>query len=120
LAGAWYHRPEAALTGNIEISNNVGTTGGHNNDYEKSGLPGWDVGVGCVFLGTGSTGNLIDEAGDFVPGTGGASKQVVDYGTNNRVIGHPANNVSDPGIGQRMKDLRALFAQMDVLQEDEQ
>ena len=50
--------------------------------------------------------NLIFESGGFPVGTGGASFQVNDLGTNNRVIGHPACYLTDPGIGQLIQEAR--------------
>jgi hypothetical protein len=86
------------------------------NDYRLTGLPGWDDGAGCILLGFdwsyGSypyndvSNNLIFESGGFPVGTGGASFQVNDLGSNNRVIGLPACNVTNPGIGQDIQEAR--------------
>jgi hypothetical protein len=86
------------------------------NDYRLTGLPGWDDGAGCIILGFdwsfGSfpfndvSNNLIFESGGFPKGTGGAKFQVDDLGFNNRVIGHPAVGITNPGIGQTIKEAR--------------
>lgn len=74
------------------------------NDYTNVGSPGW----ACVTL-SGSHSNLVSESGWFPPGTGGAKTNVVEYVDfgSNRIIGHPANHVSDPGIGQQLQQIAA-------------
>ena len=85
------------------------------NNYRMTGLPGWDEGAGVFIIGYdwGWPGalnevrdNLIFESGGFPVGTGGAKFQVNDLGINNRVIGHPAVGLTNPGIGQTMKEAR--------------
>jgi len=89
------------------------------NDYRKSGVTGWGdpwwTDYGCVMLYFGSNDNLVSESGDFMPGTGGAMSHVFDLGTNNRVVGHPANHVSDPGIGQGLQEIKDEIAAKEQL-----
>lgn len=91
------------------------------NSYRDSGMPGWEAdgsgGPGCVLLGgrlnefwAGAVNNLVKENGGFPHGTN-ATKQVLDLGMNNRVVGHPANKVLDPGIGQRIQELNQAMEQ---------
>lgn len=91
------------------------------NDYRDSGMPGWEAdgsgGPGCVLLGgrlndfwAGAVNNLVKENGRFPRGTN-AKAQVLDLGSNNRVVGHPANKVLDPGIGQRIQELNQAMEQ---------
>ncbi|RKX31589.1 MAG: hypothetical protein DRP71_13225 [Verrucomicrobia bacterium] len=85
------------------------------NDYRDSGVAGWNSdgsgGPGCVLLAPLSdkwpppVNNLVKENGGFPRGTN-AKTQVLDLGVNNRVVGHPANHVLAPGIGQRIQELR--------------
>jgi len=77
------------------------------NDYTQVISVGW----GCVDLWQ-SNDNYVFESGNFPPGTGGAKTNVSDFGTNNRVVGHPAGHVSDPGIGQQ---LQQVAAEMDAM-----
>jgi hypothetical protein len=86
------------------------------NDYRLTGLPGWDYGAGCILMGFdwsyGSypvndvSNNLIFESGGFPEDTGGAKFHVNDLGFNNRVIGHPAVGITNPGIGQDIQEAR--------------
>ncbi|MHC4581170.1 MAG: NosD domain-containing protein, partial [Planctomycetota bacterium] len=80
------------------------------NDYTQVG----STGFGCVALWA-SNDNYVFESGNFPPGTGGATNNILDYGTNNRVVGHPANHVSDPGIGQQ---LQQISAELDAMEEE--
>lgn len=103
-----------------------------NNDYRKTGAPGWatDSGAwpldGCILIGSEAdmwgwgTGagtevkdNLIAETGRFPVGTGGPKNQVYEFNLstpalcyNNRIVGLPANHIMDPGIGQKIKQAR--------------
>jgi hypothetical protein len=94
-----------------------------NNDYRGTGLQGWDEGLGCILIlsdidwplwsgvSTEVKNNFIKETGRFPRGTGGPSKQILEFigenglVYNNRIIGHPANKFSS-GIGQKIKELR--------------
>jgi hypothetical protein len=74
------------------------------NDLTQSGLPGWDKGVGCIYLDNKTESNLIYEVGYF-PAATNAKRQVNDNGLANRIVGVRAdevthNNVS-PGIGKK-------------------
>lgn len=80
------------------------------NDYVNIGSPGW---AGCVLL-LWSNDNLVFESGNF-PRDTDAMMQVLDYGTNNRVVGHPADHVSDPGIGQ---EIQQVAAELDAMEEE--
>jgi parallel beta-helix repeat protein len=72
------------------------------NNYRGTGLPGWDIGTGCILLqsfadvggyGTEVRYNLIAETGGFPRWTGGAGNQVFEYKTasglvhDNRIVG---------------------------------
>ena len=60
------------------------------NDFTMSGILGKKYGDQvCVLLSDTSRDDFIFESGMFPPGTGGAIFQVIDLGTNNRVVGHP-------------------------------
>lgn len=90
------------------------------NDYRQyNNVPGWTEadpdGPGCVLLTEGTENNLVFESGHFPRGTN-AKSQVMDLGSNNRVVGHDADNVISPGIGQRLK---AIQAQIDALPSEE-
>jgi parallel beta-helix repeat protein len=90
------------------------------NDYRQyNNVPGWTEadpdGPGCVLLTEGTENNLVFESGHFPRGTN-AKSQVMDLGSNNRVVGHAADNVISPGIGQRLK---AIQAQIDALPSEE-
>ena len=93
------------------------------NDYRNAEVPGWNTGLGCIMLGENFNPNpafplrkvrdcFIFEEGRFPKGTGGASKQILNLlppggvSENNRIVGHPANYIVDPGIGQIMKEAR--------------
>jgi len=105
------------------------------NDYRNTGLPGWEYGIGCIQIGLnwnpdGITPRkvrdcLIKEEGRFPEGSGGARKHImnlvppVGVSENNRIVGYPAYNVFDPGIGQRMKEAREeLIEQLQALAEE--
>ena len=75
------------------------------NDYKEI------VSGNCVTLWN-SDDNMVFESGNFPLGTD-AMMQVLDFGTNNRVIGHPADHVSDPGIGQEIQQVAAELAAME-------
>lgn len=103
-----------------------------NNDYRKTGAPGWvaESGAwplnGCVLIeseadawawGTGAGAevkdNLISETGRFPVGTGGPKNQVYEFNLStpplcyeNRIVGLPANHVMKPGVGQKIKQAR--------------
>jgi len=100
------------------------------NDYRGTGCSGWSQDNGCIFLASDgdvvwNTGegaevrnNLVSEIGRFPQGTGGPRNQVLEIkiGPNplvhdNRIVGLPANFISDPGIGQRLKNARLHFAE---------
>lgn len=90
------------------------------NDYRQyNNVPGWTEadpdGPGCVLLTVGTQNNFVCESGHFPRGTD-AKSQVMDLGVNNRVVGHDADNVISPGIGQR---LRKIQAQIDALPAEE-
>jgi hypothetical protein len=106
------------------------------NDYRNTDVPGWETGLGCIMIGENFNPNpafplrkvrdcLIFEEGRFPEGTGGASKQILDLlppdgvSENNRIVGHPACYILDPGIGQTMKEVREeLMMLMEELEED--
>lgn len=103
-----------------------------NNDYRKTGAPGWvaESGAwplnGCVLIeseadmwawGTGVGAevkdNLISETGRFPVGTGGPKNQVYEFNLStpalcydNRIVGLPASHIMNPGIGQKIKQAR--------------
>jgi hypothetical protein len=100
------------------------------NDYRGTACPGWSQDNGGILLasdadvhwnqgqGTEVRNNLVSETGMFPQGTGGPSNQVLEIkiGPNplvhdNRIVGLPANFISDPGIGQRLKNARLHFAE---------
>jgi len=97
-----------------------------NNDYTHTGCQGWrnlDTGNFNILVDTnvnwGGPGcevrnNYINETASL--GLGGAREQIyVGPGNlvyNNRIVGLPANNVLDPGIGQRIKDARSQMLQL--------
>jgi len=90
------------------------------NDYRRySAVPGWSEanpdGPGCVLLTVGTQNNFVFESGHFPQDTD-AKLQVMDLGINNRVVGHDADNVISPGIGQRLKEIQA---QIDALPAEE-
>jgi parallel beta-helix repeat protein len=90
------------------------------NDYRQyNNVPGWTEanpdGPGCVLLTKGTENNFVFESGHFPYGTD-AKSQVMDLGTNNRVVGHDADHVISPGIGQRLKQIQA---EIDALPEEE-
>ncbi len=108
-------RPAASVpmpypTGNCVLSKN---------DYRLTELPGWsETSNGCVVLqsyadlgglGNEVKGNLVFETGTFPVGTGGPKEQVFEFKTatglvhDNRIVGYPASDVTNPGIGQRLK-----------------
>ena len=91
------------------------------NDYwQYNNVPGWTEanpdGPGCVLLTEGTENNFVFESGHFPHGTD-AKSQVMDLGTNNRVVGHDADHVISPGIGQRLKE---IMAEIDALTEEEE
>jgi hypothetical protein len=91
-----------------------------NNDYRQSTLPGWTYDAngdvltfGCIWLDSESSNNSVFESGNFPPGTGGTKKQVANQGTDNRVVGHRANEIAhleqdNPGIGQKLQELSGV------------
>ena len=100
------------------------------NEYRGTGCSGWSQDNGCILLasdvdlgwntgeGTEVRNNLVSEIGRFPQGTGGPSNQVLEIkiGPNplvhdNRIVGLPANFISDPSIGQRLKNARLHFAE---------
>lgn len=100
------------------------------NDYTRTGLPGWSQGAGSILVaseadlrwstgvGTKVRNNLIAETGRFPEGTGGPANQIFELKEgepplvhDNRILGLPANHVSDPGIGQTIKYLRPNYLQ---------
>lgn len=90
------------------------------NDYRQyNNVPGWTAenpdGPGCVLLTEWTENNFVHESGHF-PRDTDAKSQVMDLGVNNRVVGHDADNVISPGIGQRLKQIQA---QIDALPAEE-
>ncbi|MFW9889254.1 MAG: hypothetical protein ACFFER_13795 [Candidatus Thorarchaeota archaeon] len=57
------------------------------NDYRDSGCPGWDYGLGCVYLGYMTSNNFVLER--LFPATTTISDQVLDLGEENRVVRMP-------------------------------
>jgi len=95
------------------------------NDYRRTGLPGGDW-YTCIWIGSnvdyGGEGNevknnLIKETGKFPSGTGPSQQTfTMNFSSpplchDNRIIGLSADNISDPGIGQRIKDARSRMVQ---------
>jgi len=84
------------------------------NDFAMSGIQGKKYSTTnppqvCVALSGTSHDDLVFQSGTFPTGTGGAKDQVSDLGTNNRVVGLPANHVADSkdrGIGQRLQVIK--------------
>jgi hypothetical protein len=84
------------------------------NDYREADVDGFtsSQGQGCIRLRAGRTWDcLVFEQGGFPQGTN-ALDQVRDEGINNRVVGHPADDLAqqeqmNPGIGQRLQDADA-------------
>jgi hypothetical protein len=89
------------------------------NDYRHSNCPGWSQGLGCILVASetdlqGWTGagtevryNIIKETGKFPRGTGGPKDQIFELKVgpsplvhDNRIVGLPAQNIPNPGIGQ--------------------
>jgi hypothetical protein len=82
---------------------------------------------GKDFGGTGTEvkNNLIFESGRFPRGTGGAGNQILviagminpdtglPYVHDNRIVGHPANFIQNPGIGQTVSRLLHVLRMMD-------
>jgi hypothetical protein len=94
------------------------------NDYrDYNNVPGWTEanpdGPGCVLLTEGTVNNFVFESGNF-PRDTDAKSQVMDLGTNNRVVGHDADDVIAPGIGQRLQEIRAAIAALPEEQVEEQ
>ena len=94
------------------------------NDYRSyNTVPGWTQatpdGPGCILLTEGTVNNFVFESGNFPWGTD-AKSQVMDLGTNNRVVGHDADDVIAPGIGQRLQEIRAAIAALPEEQAEEQ
>ena len=115
--------PESRLaTVVISFRKNAAPSGDNilDNDYRQyNNVPGWTDanpdGPGCVLLTEGTENNFVFESGHFPHGTD-AKSQVMDLGTNNRVVGHDADHVISPGIGQRLKQIQA---EIDALPEEE-
>jgi parallel beta-helix repeat protein len=85
-------------------------------------LPGWlaPEELGCVYLTSRSFDNYVFESGNFPQGTGGAHQQCLDEGTNNRVVGLPANEMTDnPGIGEHVRNRAAAQAAEEPETEEE-
>lgn len=95
-----------SLWGDVEVWGNPIDCSILNNDYtQSSSALGWAKGFGCIML-YGGHNNFVFEAGNFPLGTGNAKQQVIDLGIDNRVVGHPANHVSNPGIGVKIQELK--------------
>jgi hypothetical protein len=79
----------------------------NNNRFIKNDFGDLECQIATVFLGEGTSDNVFGP-NMYMPG--GARNGVVDEGTNNRVVGLPAKDVDDPGIGnlvsQSMKSLK--------------
>ncbi len=103
------------------------------NDYRRTELPGWGKGSGCIVLqsfadvggyGTEIRNNLVAESGRFPVGTGGVMMQVYENKTasglvhDNRIVGLPAIGLTDPGIGQRLKEIGGRSAHMMAAQDE--
>jgi hypothetical protein len=96
------------------------------NDYRATG-----VGSGAILLATSPElgwgglpielkNNLVFESGGFPPGTGGAAEQVtlvagminpatgLPYVHDNRIVGEPASELMEPGIGPIISRLKML------------
>ena len=101
-----------------------------NNDYTRTGLPGWsDTTNGCILVTSNDANNenpphnmgnevrynFIFETGLFPDDTGGPKQQVYVMDSpkihDNRIVGLPAHGLTKPGIGQRMKGSLRLIAQ---------
>jgi hypothetical protein len=84
------------------------------NDFTLSGIMGKKYGGQVsVLLSETSFDDFVFESGMFPPGTGEAQDQVTNLGTNNLVVGHPANSVPDSkdrGIGQRLRAIEEQLA----------
>ncbi|MHC4353711.1 MAG: right-handed parallel beta-helix repeat-containing protein, partial [Planctomycetota bacterium] len=101
----------------VVISERFGTSPSNdsilNNDYRQySNVPGWTEanpdGPGCVLLMEGTENTLVFESGRF-PNDTDAKSQILDFGINNRVIGHDTDGVIAPGIGQRLREIKAAI-----------
>jgi len=99
------------------------------NDYRPSGAPSEAILIASraelPWERYGSTGgevmhNVIFESGGFPPGTGGASRQIVEvdrltnpatglaYVHDNRIVGLSSDGLDDPGIGDTIRMLQNL------------
>jgi len=115
--------PESELATVVIAFRNGGSPADDNvlkNDYRQyNNVPGWTEadpdGPGCVLLTGGTQNTFVFESGHFPRGTD-AKSQVMDLGIDNRVVGHDADNVISPGIGQRLKEIQA---QIDALPSEE-
>jgi hypothetical protein len=65
----------------------------YDNDFVDSGMPpiGHPYNDACIFLDDTTSNCFVDQSGTFPEGQGGASNHVTDWGTDNRIIGQPAN-----------------------------
>lgn len=94
-----------------------------NNYRQYNNVPGWTEanpdGPGCVLLTEGTENNFVFESGHF-PRDTDAKSQVMDLGINNRVVGHDADNVISPGIGQRLQQIQALIDALSAEEVEEQ
>jgi len=106
------------------VANNTFT----GNDFTRTGLLPWEFSTddpsseddilnwGCMLLypytpGTEVRDNFVKETGRFPRGTGGAEMNILDFGANNRIIGHAAKEMTHPGIGQVIKEALANVAE---------
>jgi hypothetical protein len=98
-----------------------------NNDYRFTGVESGAILLASIaelryptLAGAEVKNNLIFESGNFPTGTGGASNQVtvlniminpatgLPYVYNNRIVGLSAKGLSDPGIGQIVKQINKI------------
>ncbi len=77
-----------------------GTASG--NVFIKNDFKPLSLRVAAVYLGSSTKDNVFGPNG-YPPG--GATKWVADDGSNNRIVGLPADSVASPGIGKAIKEL---------------
>jgi hypothetical protein len=76
------------------------TNNGSENNFVNNDWKNLTTNAISVYLGPSTHDNAFGP-NKYPPG--GAYHEVVDEGTNNRVVGLPANSVTDPGIGQLIR-----------------
>ena len=118
-----------ALPGTTPLPNPVENCVIMNNDYRlterESGVIVLASGKDFGSAGTEVKNNLIFESGRFPVGTGGALNQILviadminpdtglPYVHDNTIVGHPANSIQKPGIGQTVQQIMRLLRMMD-------